>query len=126
MAKKKAIPKKIAGFKVPKAVRQSKLLRNLLANPVGRQILADALIAGAGAAATTLVRDRGQVADAAAGAADATARGGRRVVGLLGEAIESAADAAFAVVTDAARALAPHEKPRGKKRDKAPAEPVHH
>ena len=121
MAKKKTgIPKKVAGIKVPKALRRSKMLRHLLASPVGRKILADALIAGAGAAATTLVAERKYVADAAgetAGAAKGAARGGARAVSLIGEAIENAADAVFQVVADAARSLAPDDKHGARGRD---------
>ena len=45
------MPKKVAGVKVPKAMRQSKSLGTLLNSGLGREILADALIAAAGAAA---------------------------------------------------------------------------
>jgi hypothetical protein len=43
MAKKFKIPKKVAGYKVPKSVRKSRLLRAMLSNPMGRDILAKAL-----------------------------------------------------------------------------------
>ena len=121
MAKKTRIPKKVAGIKVPKAFRRSKMLQHLLANPVGRKILADALIAGAGAAATTLVAERKHVAGAAGATADAAkgaAKGGKRAASLLAEAIENAADAVFHVVADAARSLAPEDKGDGARRDR--------
>ena len=46
-------------------LRRSRVLRSLLRSPMGRQITADALVAGAGAAAAVLVRDRDEAADAA-------------------------------------------------------------
>ena len=56
--KKSGVPKKLAGVKVPKAVRESKSLSTLLTSNLGREILADALIAAAGAAAAALTRTR--------------------------------------------------------------------
>ena len=41
------LPKKVAGVKVPKAVRESGSLATLFNSALGREILADALIAGA-------------------------------------------------------------------------------
>src|SRR5215211_6183971 len=52
--KKSGVPKKVAGVKVPKAVRQSKSLSTLLTSRLGREILADALIAAAGAVASVV------------------------------------------------------------------------
>ena len=54
MGRKNAIPKKIAGYKVPKSLRKSRLLKHLLRSPLGREILANALTAGAGAAAAAM------------------------------------------------------------------------
>jgi hypothetical protein len=54
MAKKNDIPRRIAGVKVPKALRKSVVLNSLLANEVGRQVLGEALVAGAAAAAKIL------------------------------------------------------------------------
>ena len=48
MAKKNRIPKKIAGVKVPKALRRSKMLGYMVASDVGRDMLAKAVTAGAG------------------------------------------------------------------------------
>ena len=60
MAKKtKAkLPKTIAGVKVPKAVRTSGLLDELLNSPLGREILAEAIVAAAGAVASVLMKKR--------------------------------------------------------------------
>ena len=106
--KNKVIPKKIAGFKVPKRVRKSRLLRSLLRNPLGREIVANALTAGAGAAATVLVAEREEISDATA----TGARRGARTVALVGDAMESAADAVMDVIADAARSMVPEKKPR--------------
>jgi hypothetical protein len=59
MAKKQKVPKRVAGVKLPKALRKSGLAKSLLGTAVGRQLLADALIAAAGAAAAVLVKDKG-------------------------------------------------------------------
>ena len=62
MAKAK-LPKRIAGFKVPKALRKSKMVTGLLGSDFGRRTL-PSHVAGAGAAAVVLVRERDEVADA--------------------------------------------------------------
>lgn len=122
MAKKtKVLPKKVAGMKVPKQLRKSRLVGSLLRSRLGRQIVADALVAGAAAAAGVLVREREEIA--AAGKAEV--RRGRRVAALLGEAVESAADAVLGVVTDAARSALPDEPRPRKGRKGAPAETRH-
>src|SRR3712207_7570542 len=56
--KAEALPKSVAGVKVPKAVRKSSTLATLFNSELGREILADALIAAAGAAAAVLTRTR--------------------------------------------------------------------
>ena len=50
------LPKTIAGFKVPKAVRKSEFVEALAASPTGRRLLADALIAAASAASAALAK----------------------------------------------------------------------
>ena len=119
------IPKRIAGFKVPKRVRKSSLLRGLLASKVGREIAGRALIAGASAAAAVLVAEREEVSDATKKAT----RKGARTFELLSDAAESAAAAAIGVVTDAARAMLPEKgkhKSKHKSRSKgAAAEAMH-
>ena len=110
MAKgKNILPKKVAGYKVPKRLRRSRVLRSLLRSPMGRQITADALVAGAGAAAAVLVRDRDEAADAAR----TGVRKGGRAIATMTEAVESAADAVWGVISDAARSALPEpEKDR--------------
>lgn len=106
MAKKKnAIPKKIAGFKVPKMIRKSTALQAMLASDVGRGILASAVTAGAGAAASVLMGQREEIT--AAGKKGARKAGG--ALGLASEALESAASAAMAVVKDSAQSMLPKD-----------------
>ncbi|MEF0942942.1 hypothetical protein [Rhizobium sp. BR 362] len=95
---KNRIPKKIAGYRVPKGLRKSAIIKALLASDVGRSILANALTAGAGAAATVLIEDRGQIADAAGTAAGK----GKRAISLVSTALSRATDAAMEVVTNSA------------------------
>ncbi|HEX2146616.1 MAG TPA: hypothetical protein VHG11_03075 [Pseudorhizobium sp.] len=104
MAKKNSIPKKVAGFKVPKAIRKSKPLKTMLASKTGRDILGKALLAGAAAAAAVLAEERDDVAKAG----KKGARKGAHALGIAGDAIQSAAHAAMGVVTDSARAYLPH------------------
>jgi hypothetical protein len=112
MAKKKAaLPKSIAGFKVPKSLRKNRLLQSLIASPFGRKVLADAIVAGAGAAATVLVREREEAIDATR----TGLRKGGRSIAIMGEAGESAVHAMMDVVTDAARSMLPKDKRRKQK-----------
>jgi hypothetical protein len=77
VAKKTKVPKKIAGVKVPKALRKSDLVAGLLSNPAARTVLADVLLAAAGAAAAALAR-QGPSGTQVAEAGEATlAAGGR-------------------------------------------------
>ncbi|WP_105404229.1 hypothetical protein [Neorhizobium sp. T7_12] len=99
--KKFFIPKKIAGFKVPKSVRRSSLLRNMLASRTGRQILARALVAGANAAATALTDERADIRKPG----KASGRRQALAASVAGEAIESATAAAIDVVTSPTRPL---------------------
>jgi Pyruvate/2-oxoacid:ferredoxin oxidoreductase gamma subunit len=110
MAKLK-IPKRVAGYKVPKKVRKSSLLKGLLSSTFGREVAANALVAGATAAAGVLVAERGEVAEAT----KTGARKGARTIALLSEAVQSGVEAAVDVVTDAARSMLPDEK-KGKPR----------
>jgi hypothetical protein len=107
MAKSKTkIPKTVAGVKVPKALRKSGWLDPLLADPQTREILADVLIAAAGAFAAALVKKRpspqqatatGEAADGAGAEAGSGAR----------DLVQGAADAVAGVITDAAKAILP-------------------
>ncbi|MGK6316081.1 hypothetical protein [Neorhizobium sp. DT-125] len=114
MAKKKnAVPKKVAGFKIPKSVRKSAALRALLGSDIGRDVLANAITAGAGAAAAVLVRDREEIADAG----KKGARKGAYALSVATEALESAASAVMGSVKDSTYSLLPKDvKKTAKKR----------
>jgi hypothetical protein len=92
--KSKALPKRIASVKIPKSIRRSKTLRSLIANPVGREILAGALVAGAGAAATILLNEREALADGAR----KEGKKGARAMEIAKEAMKGAAAAMVAAV----------------------------
>ena len=115
---KMKVPKRIAGFKVPKQIRKSALLRGLLASKAGREIAGRALVAGATAAAAALVAERREVAEAT----KKGARKGARTLGLLSGAAESAVGAAMEVVTDAARAMLPEKNKHQSRKARIPAE----
>jgi hypothetical protein len=96
--KKSGVPKTVAGVKIPKSVRKSSPLASLFNSSLGREILADALIAAAGAAAAALTRTRtAEKAGHAAVAAGTEAT----------EGVQTAAGAVANVVTEAARSFLP-------------------
>jgi len=99
MAKKSKIPRKIAGYKVPKPLRKSQIVNGLLASDVGRGILANALTAAAAAAAAVLLEQHDEVADTAGKGA----RKGKRALSIAGRAISNGADAAIDAVKSSAR-----------------------
>jgi Pyruvate/2-oxoacid:ferredoxin oxidoreductase gamma subunit len=101
--KKNKIPKKVGGFKVPKSVRKSPLLGRLVASPFGRDILANAITAGAGAAVAVLVQEREAIAEGSVKAVKKGARKSKRAAGIASEAMQSAATAVMGVVADAAK-----------------------
>lgn len=94
MAKTKRESNTLAGIKLPKALRQGGFLTALLDSPLGRQMLADALIAAAGAAAAVLA----QHGSAASQGAD---KGGRRSPGKSGDVMRAAMQGATGAVTNA-------------------------
>lgn len=116
MAKKMKIPKHIAGVKVPRALRKSQVLRMLLANQTGRQVLGEALVAGATAAAAILAgRNREEIGDAAEGAGKRVRKTGKLAV----HAVTVAAGAMTDVIAEAALAALAgpdrhHRRDRGK------------
>ena len=95
MAKNK-VPKKVFGASVPKTLRRSSIMQNLLGSPLGRQILADVLVAAAGAAALALTRT-----NAAGKAGKELQAGGARTK----EALQDAASAASGVIANAAKEM---------------------
>lgn len=107
MAKKNRIPKKIAGVKVPKPLRKSKMLRSMLDNSSGRDVLAHALTAGASAAAALLISHREEVTESA----KAASHRGVKAVGTAGEALQAAFSAAMEVVHDSQACAFPSPGP---------------
>ncbi len=96
MAKKNRIPKKIAGVKVPKPLRKSKMLRAMMDNSGGRDVLAHAFTAGAGAAVALLIGQREGMTESA----KVASRKGVNAVGTAGSALRAAFSAAMQVVHD--------------------------
>jgi hypothetical protein len=121
MAKKRKIPKKVAGIKVPKMLRKSWLMKSLLGTSMGRQILADALVAGAAAAAAALVAVS---VEPAGEATKSVARTGKDGLKRAKRAVKDAADAMTNVIGDAAKqALADVQDKGEKARDKVSTRP---
>jgi hypothetical protein len=107
MAKGKAkVPRKVAGVKVPKAVRKSRLLDELLTSELGREILAEALVAAAGAVASTLIKKRPSAAQIAQAGHVVTDRG-VEAASATKDLAQSAVGAVTEVVADAARHILP-------------------
>ena len=109
MAKNKVkVPKTVGGWKVPKGLRRSGAVNALLNNDLGRNILADVLIAAAGAAAAALVQHRrtgAQVAHAGEAALDP----GQRAVSGTADAVQAAAGTLGSVFTEAVRSIFPSD-----------------
>jgi hypothetical protein len=95
------LPKTAAGMKVPKALRKSPLA-TLFDSELGRQILADAIVAAAGAAAAALVKHRPS-AQQVAGAGKAVADAGVATQ----DNVQNAAGAVAHLVTEAAQHILP-------------------
>jgi hypothetical protein len=108
MAKKtKAkLPKTIAGVKVPKAIRTSGLLDELLNSQLGREILAEAIVAAAGAAASVLMKKRPS-ADQVAQAGEAIVDTGAEAASATKDLAQTAVGAVTEAVADAARHILP-------------------
>jgi hypothetical protein len=99
------VPKTIAGIKVPKALRKG-LAGSFLESPRTREILADVIMAAAGAAAAALVKNRPsgqQVAQAGEAALEA----GSGVAATARDTVQSAASAVTEAVAEGARQVLP-------------------
>ena len=109
MAKNKVkVPKTVGGWKIPKGLRKSGAVTMFLNNDLGRSILADVLIAAAGAAAAALVQHRptgAQVAYAGEAALDS----GQRAVSGTADAVQVAAGTLGSVFTEAVRSIFPSD-----------------
>ncbi|NNM72216.1 hypothetical protein [Enterovirga aerilata] len=113
------MPKKVAGLKVPKALRKSGVLETLVGSRAGREILADALVAAATAAAAALVKDRGE----RHGTRDEDGRRRSRPHSIMSDATQAAAGAIAGFVTDAAQNLIAGSDPAESKPKAAKAAP---
>jgi hypothetical protein len=113
--------KKDTGTKLAKSVRKFSPLKDLMNSNLGREILADALIAAAGAAAAALTRTR-----TAKKAGSAAADAGSQAADTTKDAMQTAAGAVAGVVTEAARQFLPasliseEDEGRGKSAAKKP------
>ncbi|MBM1174733.1 hypothetical protein [Microvirga arabica] len=108
MAKKSKakLPKTIAGVTVPKAVRTSGLLDELLNSQLGREILSEAIVAAAGAVASVLMKKRPS-ADQVAEAGETIVKTGAETASATKDLAQTAAGAVTEVVADAARQILP-------------------
>ena len=119
MAKSKVkVPKAVAGVRVPKGLRRSGMVASVLNNPVGREVLAAVIVAGAGAAAKALAQHRpsgSQLAHAGERAVDA----GSQAASATGDAAKSTVGALGGVASELASYLLPDKaskKAKGKKK----------
>ncbi|RCS24754.1 hypothetical protein DUT91_04620 [Phyllobacterium salinisoli] len=119
--KRKAVPKRVGGVKVPKTLRRSRMLRALLGTPLGRNVLANALTAAAAAAAAVLVEERHEIAQTGKKGLKKSGR----TMAIAGDAVQSATNAAMEVLAETAQSLLPEEARKGKKLD-AGKETVRH
>jgi hypothetical protein len=104
MAKKSKakLPKTIAGVTVPKAERTSGLLNSQL----GREILAEAIVAAAGAVASVLMKKRSST-DQVAQASETIVNTGAEAASATKDLAQTAVGAVTGVVADAARHILP-------------------
>lgn len=108
MAKHK-LPKKVMGVKIPKALRSSQLLKGLVGSATGRQIVADAVIAAATAAAGALVGARSEKVQKATNKVVEGAEDGGAI---MRKAISSATGALTDVLGNAAKVVTGDEDPK--------------
>jgi hypothetical protein len=97
------LPKSIAGVKVPKVLRHAGGFAGVLDSPLGRQVLADALVAAATAAAAALVRKPDKARDAGR----AVAETGAEAAAATKDATQGAVGSVAGTVTEAARNVLP-------------------
>ena len=106
MAKKAKLPKTIAGVRVPKILRQSGTIDTLLNTEIGRKVLADAIMAAAGAAAAALVQNRPSGAQVAR-AGEAVADAGTEAASVTKDLVQGAVGVVAGAVTEAAQHVLP-------------------
>jgi hypothetical protein len=120
MAKKK-VPKRIAGVKVPKAVRRSPWTRMIIGNKATRTVLNDALFAAAGAAAVVLTR-RSLTSVVAYKAGDAVLKAGNELVHTAFDRAEGTLEALGQAAADATTSVL-RKSNTGRQRARDHAEP---
>lgn len=113
---KNRIPKKLAGITTPKALRKNLILKNLIGSAAGRQLLGEALVAAAGAAAAVLAATK---TETGAKAGEAVAHAGEEGGEVIKHALKSAADAVAGTLSSAAQNALGVDKPRDERRSRA-------
>lgn len=116
MAKSAAfkLPKKIAGIKVPKALRKSAAIGEFLNSPTGRLILAEILMAAAAA-----LRNYKPVSEAVHKAADTAGKAGSEATSAAKDVVRSAAGG----LADLAAGVTRQIVPASADRDESEAKP---
>ncbi len=118
-AKRPKVPKRIAGVKIPKSIRKSDLARWLIANPLGRSVVTDALVAGVAAVGSSLARNAPSSSNLRETANEAV-DSGSRAAGRAGDAILSAAT----TIGQALSAVAQQMRSAGSPRAEEPRPPA--
>jgi hypothetical protein len=103
----------VGGVKIPKVLRKSKSVDTLLNNPLGRELLAGALVAGAGAVASALTKHRHQLADAGSAVVDT----GSAAASATHDAVHGAASSISGALRDLASRLSSQNNGRKLKKD---------
>jgi hypothetical protein len=117
---KTKLPKTVAGVTVPKRLRKpGKSLAGLFKSPLGREILAEALVGAAAAAAVTLRRNRPSAGEVKGAGVAMAGAGASAAVG----AKDVAQSAVGSVVAEAARQVLPssltgEDRDRDRRRDR--------
>jgi hypothetical protein len=99
------LPKKVAGVAVPKVLRRG-TIADILNSPVGRLILAEALVAGAAAAAAAL-KNYKPIAEPVGQAVDAVERAGADAAITAKDLVQSAAGGLADVAAGVVRQIVP-------------------
>jgi hypothetical protein len=99
------LPKKVAGVAVPKVLRRG-AIADILNSPVGRLILAEALVAGAAAAAAAL-KNYKPIAEPVGQAVDAVERAGADAAITAKDLVQSAAGGLADVAAGVVRQIVP-------------------
>ena len=94
-------------MKIPNILRKDSLIKSLLNSPTGRQIIANTLVAAAGAAATALLAG-------SQGSANAGANGREEAGRIARRALQSAAGALIDALSSAKSAMGADEEPHHK------------